>query len=158
MRLDQKRSAWGVTANGNLKEGESMKGRQRRETVIINGIERIVPPEVTFRDFASLAKRKGWTPEYLAEKFRGEIEGPSEFFHRCLSGKPEWSVVIQYRSVLDLYWRGLSPLIEEESVRFCICGCQRRVYGRKQYASGYCRLKSHRQRSQNIKRGSEKAA
>jgi len=27
---------------------------QRRETVIIKGIERIVPPEVTFRDFASL--------------------------------------------------------------------------------------------------------
>ena len=41
-----------------------MKGRQRRETVIIKGLERIVPPEVTFRDFASLAKRKVWTPEY----------------------------------------------------------------------------------------------
>ncbi len=57
-----------------------MKGKeQRRETVIINGIERIVPPEVTFRDFASLVKRKGWTPEYLAEKFRGEIEGPTAY-------------------------------------------------------------------------------
>ena len=134
-----------------------MKGKeQRRETVIINGIERIVPPEVTFSDFASLAKRKSWTPEYLAEKFRGEIEGPSEFFHRCLSGKPEWEVVIPYRSVLDLYWQELSPSIEEKSVRFCICGCQRRVYGRKQYAASACRKRAERERSLTLKRGSEK--
>ena len=122
-----------------------MKGKGQ-ETVIINGIVSIVPPEVTFKDFASLAKRKGWTPEFLAEKFRGKIEGPSEFFHRVLSckynGEDRSWVAILSRSVLDFYWKELSPLIEEQSVRFCICGCQRRVYGRKQYASNYCRNKA----------------
>ena len=127
-----------------------------RDTLFFNGIRRVVPREVTFRDFAALAKRRGWTPEYLAERFKGIIESPSEFFHRCLSGKPEWSIVIPYKSALDFYWRELSPLIEEKAVRFCICGCQRRVYGRKQYASSYCRLRTHRQRSQTSKRGSEK--
>jgi len=120
-----------------------------------------VPREVTFRDFAALAKRRGWTPEFLAEEFRGKIEGPSEFFHRVLSckynGEDRSWVVIPYASVLVLYLQEISPFVEDKSVRLCICGCQRRVYGRKQYASGYCRLKSHRERSQTIKRGSEKA-
>ncbi len=136
-----------------------MKGkgpRQERETVMINGVIRVVPPEVTFRDFSALAKRRGWTPEFLAEMFRGKIDGPSEFFHRCLNGKPDWGVVVVYRSVLDFYWRELSPLIEEKSVRFCICGCQRRVHGRKRYATNYCRNKIYRERSETSKRGSEK--
>jgi len=130
-----------------------MKGkRQGVETVIINGIKRIVHPEVTFRDFASLAKHKGWTAEFLAEEFRGKIEGPSEFFHRVLSckykGKDRSWVVIPYASVLVLYWQELSPFVEDKSVRLCICGCQRRVYGRKQYATNYCRNKAYRERRQ----------
>jgi len=127
-----------------------------RDTLFFNGIRRVVRGEVTFRDFASLAKRREWTPEFLAEKFRGRIEGPSEFFHRCLNGKPNWGVVIPYGSALDLYWRELSPLIEEKAVRFCVCGCQRRVYGRKQYAGSYCRNRAYRERSETSKRGSEK--
>ncbi len=127
-----------------------------RDIIFLNGIKHIVPVEVSFRDFAVLAKRRNWTPEFLAEKFRGTIEGPSEYFHRCLNGKPNWGVVISYRSVLNFYWKELGPLIQEKAVRFCICGCQRRVYGRKQYASGYCRLRRHRQGSQTSKRGSEK--
>lgn len=135
-----------------------MKGkgpRQERETVMINGIRHIVPREVIFKDFASLAKRRDWTPEFLAEKFRGKIDGPSEFFHRCLNGKPDWNVVIPFGSVLNFYWQELSPLIEEESVCFCICGCQRRVYGRKQYATSYCRKKASLKRSETHKMGSE---
>ncbi len=127
-----------------------------QETVMVNGINRLVPREVTFRDFAALAKRRGWTPEYLAERFKGIIESPSEFFHRCLSGKPDWNTVIPYKSVLDFYWRELSPLIEEKAVRFCICRCQRRIYGRKQYATRYCRNKAYRERSETSKRGAEK--
>ncbi len=130
--------------------------RQERETVMVNGVLRVVPPEVSFRDFSALAKRRGWTPEFLAENFRGKIDGPSEFFHRCLSGKPDWSIVIPYRSVLDFYWRELSPLIEEKSVRLCLCGCQRRVHGRKSYASMACRKRMERRRSETPKRGSEK--
>jgi hypothetical protein len=81
---------------------------------MINGIGHIVPRrEVTFRDFASLAKRRGWTPEFLAEKFKGKIEGPSEFFHRCLEGKPDWNVVVPFESILEFYLLELGPLIEK---------------------------------------------
>ena len=127
-----------------------------RDSLFINGIRHVVPRTVSFRDLASLAKKRDWTPEFLAEKFKGIIEAPSEFFHRCLCGKPDWNVVIPFKSVLDFYWRELSPLIEEESVRFCICGCQRRVYGRKQYATSYCRKKASLKRSETHKTGSEK--
>jgi len=41
--------------------------------------------EVTFRDFRSLAERRGCTVEFLAGEFRGKIEEPSEFFTRVLS-------------------------------------------------------------------------
>jgi len=136
-----------------------MKER-RGETVIIKGIERIVPPEVTFRDFASLAKRKGWTAEFLAEEFRGKIEEPSDFFHRVLSckykGEDRSSVVIPYLSVLEFYNRELSPLIVEGTVRLCECKCGRRVHGRKSYASVACRKRMERKRSLTPKRGSEK--
>ncbi len=115
-----------------------------------------VPREVTFRDFAALANRKGWTPEFLAGEFRGKVDGPSEFFHRVL-GRKFGDMVIPYQSVLDLYHKELSPLIAEQTVRLCACGCQRQVRGRKRYASSYCRLKVHRKGSQTSKRGSEKA-
>lgn len=134
--------------------------RQVRETIMANGILRVVPPEVTFRDFSALAKRRGWTPEFLAEEFRGKIEEPSEFFHRVLScrykGEDRSWVVIPYRSVLEFYHKELSPLIAEGNVRLCECKCGRRVHGRKSYASAACRKKMERRRSETPKRGSEK--
>ncbi len=142
---------------------QKAKSRQSKcETVIVNGVRRIVPPEVTFRDFAALAKRRGWTPQFLAEEFRGKIDEPSEFFHRVLSckykGEDRSGVVIPYRSVLELYHKELSPLIVEGKVRLCECKCGRRVHGRKHYATAYCRVRTHRQGSQTPKSGSEKAA
>ena len=136
-----------------------MKGkgpRRERETNI--NFSRLLTYGITFKEFASLARSRGWTPEYLAQKFRGKIDGPSEFFHRVLSGKPDWSVVIPYRSILELYWNEMSPILDEnKSVRVCLCGCNQRVYGRKQYAQSYCRNKAYRNRSQTVKRGVEKA-
>ncbi len=139
-----------------------MKGKgQEREIVIIGGIKRIVPPEVSFKDFGALAKRRGWTAEFLAEEFRGKIEEPSEFFHRVLSckykGEDRSLVVIPYRSVLEFYRKELSPLIAEGNVRLCECKCGRRVHGRKSYASVACRKRMERRRSETPKRGSEKA-
>ncbi len=138
-----------------------MKGKaQEREIVIIGGIKRIVPPEVSFKDFGALAKRRGWTAEFLAEEFRGKIEEPSEFFHRVLSckykGEDRSWVVIPYRSVLEFYRKELSPLIAEGNVRLCECKCGRRVHGRKSYASVSCRKRMERRRSETPKRGSEK--
>ncbi len=139
-----------------------MKGKgQEREIVIIGGIKRIVPPEVSFKDFGALAKRRGWTAEFLAEEFRGKIEEPSEFFHRVLSckykGEDRSWVVLPYRSVLEFYRKELSPLIAEGNVRLCECKCGRRVHGRKSYASVACRKRMERRRSETPERGSEKA-
>ena len=123
---------------------------------MINGVLRVVPPEVTFRDFANLAKRNNWTPESLAGKFKGTIENPSEFFHRALSGRPSWDTVIPYRSVIKFVYEQMNPLVKVGSVRLCICGCQRPAYGRKKYATDYCRVKVSRRGSRTVKRGSEK--
>ena len=144
-----------IPSRSSYAEQKAESRESRCETVIVSGVRRIVPPGVTFRDFATLAKRRGWTAEFLAEEFRGKIDGPSEFFHRVLLGKCG-EVVIPYRSVLDLYHKELSPLIEEKSVRLCICDCGRRVYGRKQYAASACRKRAERERSLTLKRGSEK--
>lgn len=69
---------------------QTVQEELNRETSI--NFSRLLTYGITFKEFASLAKRRGWTPEYLAQKFRGKIDGPSEFFHRVLSGKPDWSV------------------------------------------------------------------
>ena len=141
---------------------ESRTSLQERETIVVNGVKRIVPREVTFKDFAALAKRRGWTPEFLAEEFRGKIEEPSDFFHRILSckykGEGRSWLVVPYRSVLEFYHKELSPLIDEGEIKTCLCGCGGRVHGRQQYASRYCRLRAYRKRSQTAQRGSEKAA
>ena len=108
--------------------------------------------EVSFRDFAALANRRGWTPESLAGEFRGKVDSPSEFFHRVLDSK-HGDVVIPFHAVLDLYHKELSLFMEDEAVRLCVCGCQRRVHGHKRYASSYCRLKVHRQGSLTAQRG-----
>ncbi len=133
---------------------------QEREIIMVNGVRRVVPPEVSFKDFGALAKRRGWTAEFLAEEFRGKIEEPSEFFHRVLSckykGEDRSLVVVPYRSVLEFYHKELSPLIVEGNVRLCECKCGRRVHGRKSYASVACRKRMERKRSLTPKRGSEK--
>ena len=113
-------------------------------------------PSVTFKDFAKLAKQKGWSAQFLAEKFRGKIEGPSEFFHRCLSGDSAPDGVVAYRSVIDFYLQQLNPLVKDASARVCLCGCLRRVYGRKKYATGYCRKKACLKRSRDRQEGSKK--
>ena len=114
-------------------------GRQtNRETVKVNDGAWVVPLAVTFKDFSALMELKGWTPEFLAEQFKGKIEGPLKFFQRMMVGKPNWDVIIPYRSVLVSYHEELAPFVREGKVRLCICGCGRRVYDRKDYASRSC--------------------
>ena len=118
--------------------------------------------EVTFKDIAALAKRRGWRPEFLSEEFRGKIDEPSDFFHRALScthkGEDRGWVVVPYRSVLEFYRKELSPLMVEGEIKTCLCGCGGRVHGRQKYASRYCRVRAYRRRSQTTQRGAEKAA
>ena len=59
---------------------------------------------VTFRQFSELARRRNWTAQQLAARFRGRIDNPSEFFSRVLSGKSP-DAVIPYRSVIEIWAR-----------------------------------------------------
>jgi len=107
--------------------------------------------EVSFRNFAALAKRKGWKPEFLAVQFRGKVDSPSEFFHRVLGGE-HGNVVIPFHTVLDFYHQEQSPLIQDEAV-MCACGCRKPVSGRQRYSSGSCRLRAYRERSLTARTG-----
>jgi hypothetical protein len=116
--------------------------------------------EVTSRDFAELARRRGWSAAFLAEHFRGKIEEPREFFERAPrckhKGEDRSDAVVPYASVPDFYRRELSPLMAEGSFRSCGCGCGKPVYGRKRLASSACRKRMERRRSQTLESGSEK--
>lgn len=74
--------------------------------------------QVRFRDFAKLAKQKGWTVDDLVDLNGGAIEDARAFFERVLSCRVKTSrgrfddlsdVVIPYRSVLKLYVQSVRP-------------------------------------------------
>lgn len=104
--------------------------------------------EVTFRDFAELARRREWTVEFLAERFQGWIEAPRDFFCRVMQGQHA-DVVIPYRSVLDLYQQELAfEQAETGRERRCFCGCGQRVWGQKKWATPGCRKRAQRGKSE----------
>ncbi len=105
--------------------------------------------EVTFDEFSKLAQRRGWTVQYLAERFRGVIDEPSEFFNRVLNcrhqGEYRGDLVIPYRSVVEMYQCEVTLQQQEAGhERFCACGCGARVWDRKKWASGACRKRWQR--------------
>lgn len=115
-------------------------------------------PEITFRDFAKLATERGHTVESLAERFRGKIENPSEFFERVMSckyhGEDRSSVVIPYRSVLDFYREELHYFADShEKHRRCACGCGLPVFDKKKWASPACRKRTQRQSVTDMQKG-----
>ena len=90
--------------------------------------------EVTFKDFSELARRRGWTVQFLAERFRGIIEEPTEFFTRVLAcryqGEYRGDVTIPYRSILEFYRTELTFRQQETGrERFCAGGCGTRGLG-----------------------------
>ena len=94
---------------------------------------------VTFRQFAAMAKRMGWTAEELAAEFRGiaENEPAVSYFVRVLRGDPGWDVVIPFRSVIAKYVRAAANLIADD--RACACGCGSPVFGRDRLAWPDCK-------------------
>ncbi len=111
---------------------------------------------VTFAQFAHLAKSKGWTAPYLAERFRGKIENPSAFFQRIMDPRAT-GCAISYRSVLQFYFENVGPAAGVAERKTCACGCGRPLTGRKKLATGYCRVKMSRARSVTRKSGVQKA-
>ncbi len=108
--------------------------------------------ELSFGQFASLARRRGWTKDYLLEvsdrdfgqkydyktgrwvKNSAYVE---DFWDRVLHGKHAENV-IPYRSVIEFYQRHLVFEIKPDQAR-CWCGCGQPVFGAAKYASPTCR-------------------
>jgi len=104
---------------------------------------------ITFKDFATVAKKRGHTAESLADRFRGKIENPSEFFERVMTCKSKGedcsSVVIPYRAVIEFYNEELHYFGESnQKHRQCACGCGQPVFDRKKWASPACKKRIQR--------------
>lgn len=116
--------------------------------------------EVTYREFAQLARRQRWSAAFLAERFLGKIEQPRAFFERVLAssanGGELGGSVIPYRSVLEFYRSKSAAVVPGGKARGCQCGCGKPVYGRKKMATAACRKRMERQRSLTPERGSGK--
>jgi hypothetical protein len=99
---------------------------------------------IYFKDFTALARRRNWTAQSLAQRFRGHIENAADFFNRLLSDKFPDSI-IPYRSVLEFYAANqLKEPPRADSRRVCACGCGRPVFDRKKWATPGCKKKHAR--------------
>jgi hypothetical protein len=104
--------------------------------------------EITFGDFHTLARRRGWIKEFLAERLQGRIDEPRKFFEAVWQGQYA-ATVIPFRSVLAFYGQelGLHQLATGVEKR-CRCGCGARVFDRKVFASQACKQRGYRVRQQ----------
>ena len=136
---------------------KTRKDRHRRSRQLADGpLKRFV----TYEDFAKLARRLAWTAAWLAERFKGKIEQPREFFERVLKTGPgsenRGATAIPYRSVVDFYQRELAQGTAADGRRTCKCGCRKPVFGRKQVAGAACQKRIERRRSLTRESGSKK--
>lgn len=81
----------------------------------------------SYGKFASLARRKEWSAEYLAETFRGKLEARDEplphYFRRVLACDPSPEVVIPYGSVIEKFLTAVEELARDQKLALCRCGC-----------------------------------
>ena len=118
----------------------------------------MIGSEVTFKDFAMVARRRGHTCESLAERFRRKIENASEFFDRAMAcrykGEDRSDVVIPYRSVIEFYRAELHYFGDShEEHRRCACGCGYPVFDWKKWASPGCRQRVARRKVTDMQKG-----
>lgn len=109
-------------------------------------------PEITFKEFSTLARKRGHSAESLADRFKGMIEEPREFFERVMSckwkGEDRSDVVIPYRSVIEFHQAELHYFADVNSKhRQCACGCGRPVFDRAKWATPGCKKKTQREES-----------
>jgi hypothetical protein len=132
-------------------------------------------PEITYKDFSRLAKKRGWTAEMLVELFKGKIgtddrskyhEPLRSYFERVLSCQwlnPEArrmedrsNVVIPYCSIIAFYLKELhaaeDPVIMvEQPVRRNRHGGHRQGAGRKKvYATHAEKVHEYRKRKKLV--------
>ena len=114
--------------------------------------------EVSFKEFASIARKRGQTPESLAERFKGKIENPNEFFQRVMQERFA-HVVISYRSVLEFYVDELHYFNDSSpGGRRCACGCNQPIFDRQKWASAACKKRTARQKVRDTQKGVSQVA
>ena len=104
---------------------------------------------ITFKAFATVAKKRGHTAESLANRFRGKIENASEFLERVMTcryhGEDRSGVVVPYRSVIEFYNEELHYFQDSnQKHRQCACGCGVPVFDRKKWTSPACKKRIQR--------------
>jgi hypothetical protein len=159
-RLPVSRGAWRRTQRQSQRYVSSWAFHERRRGGTANAAGLSAPMcsrqgimskhEETFKDFAAVARKRGHTAESLAERFRGKIENPSEFFERVMTcrykGEDRSWVVIPYRSVLEFYNQELHYFRDSNpKQRTCACGCGLPVFEKRKWASAACRKRVQRQ-------------
>ena len=107
--------------------------------------QRRIPPEISFGDFAALARRRGSSVDDLADRFRGQIDDPREFFKRVLQGQYV-ATVIPFNSVIAFYQRERGFLrLADPKGRVCAWGCGAPVLARRgKWASAACKKRAQR--------------
>jgi hypothetical protein len=106
--------------------------------------------EITFKQFATAAG-KHHTPESLAERFKGKIDRPLEFFHRVMNSPEQASLVIPYRSVVEMY-DGITRGAESAQRKHCACGCKKPVFDRQKWASPGCKKSIARKKATDMQK------
>jgi len=101
---------------------------------------------VSYAKFAALARRMGWTAEYLAGVLRGKFEVRGEtfeaYFDRVLHCRPGGEVVIPFRSVIEHFLVGVEHLARDGKLALCACGCGSFAGGGGRLAWETCSRKS----------------
>jgi hypothetical protein len=100
---------------------------------------------VTFGQFRALAKRQGWTVDFLAALINGELDEPKRTLERILKTGPT-DTVIPYTCLIELYQKTTAKPAEGKPTGkgFCAEGCGQRVMGRQKFASDACRKRAAR--------------
>jgi hypothetical protein len=108
-------------------------------------------PCITFGQFRQAARQQGWSPEWLLEQVRGELEQPTEVLRRVLhgatvNGRHELlaEVVLPYACLIRLYQRAARPTPALAGEPACQCGCGGKLRGKQRYASPACRKRRQR--------------
>jgi len=106
---------------------------------------------VAFREFATLAKLKGWTAEALAREFPG-INSPEPsvaYFTRVLHCRPDSGIVIPSRRMIEKYLREARILITARKLRSCKCGCGSPLFHPNQRFAHYSAGKANALEAEN---------
>jgi hypothetical protein len=112
---------------------------------------------ITFKEFRMLMEQRNQGVDDLADRFRGKIDDPREFFERVMSCRVKVAghfedrsdCVIPYRSVIEFYREELHFFkdVAKSNQRYCACGCGTPVFGQFKFARAGCRKRVQRQKA-----------